>query len=125
MPTVSPKFHAPLFPSPTSFVHNSQLLGISPQCAEILDDIRFLTLSITFINSTTKTTKIRSTASRLNSRMSSVPQIILPDAAKERERQLFTTAIRLAALVYTSSVASLTPFAEPSPTSLKYLIGFC
>ena len=98
----SPQFH-----SSSTFKDNMQTLGIELEAAMLLDDIRFLTLSITSSISSRKTIKIRSTASWLYDRVKSLPPL---DPASELE--LITSAIRLTALIYTSCVVSLTPFTQ-------------
>lgn len=63
---VPPKYaeilRSPLLPYPQTFVHDKTVLGLSAETAEILDDVRFLTLSISSESEPGSTGKIRSTA---------------------------------------------------------------
>lgn len=122
-PVIPPWLSAPLFPSSKTFAQGCQLINLSREAADILDDIRFLTLSITHRTLSPKTAKIQSTASWLNSRITS---ITLPEIPKEEndnfsQKELITSIIAQTAQVYTSSIATLTPFRTPSTTSLLHL----
>jgi hypothetical protein len=102
-------FTTPLLTYPTTFEHNRCSLGITATTAVILDNIRFLTLSITNPAPVTFTSKIRSTATWLHRRIEKVnPHDVLLD----EEQNTITDIIRQTALVFTTSIATLTPFSK-------------
>lgn len=122
-PALPPWLSAPLFPSRTTFAKSCHHIDLEPAAADILDDIRFLTLSITSTTSSTKTIKVQSTASWLNSRISSF-SISEPKREEEQtssQQQLMTSILRQTAQFYTTSIATLTPFSTPSAASLLHL----
>ena len=98
---------SPQFAASLTFKENIELLDIDLEAAMILDDVRFLTLSITSPTSNTKVAKIQSTASWLHNRIEN-----LPSHTPNSESELITLSIRLTALIYTSCIASLTPFTQ-------------
>ena len=58
----SETLRSPLLPYSQTFAVDRTVLGLSAETAEILDDVRFLTLSITLALGSGDTEKIRSTA---------------------------------------------------------------
>jgi hypothetical protein len=61
-PTYAEVLRSPLLPYAQTFGHDKTVLRISDETAEILDDVRFLTLSITSASDPGSARKIRTTA---------------------------------------------------------------
>lgn len=61
-PTYAETLRSPLLAYNETFGHDKMVLSLSEEAAEILDDIRFLTLSMTSVSGTSSTSKIQSTA---------------------------------------------------------------
>lgn len=61
-PTYAVVLRSPLLPYTDKFAHDRAELGLDAETAEVLDDVRFLTLSITSVSEIGSTEKIRSTA---------------------------------------------------------------
>ena len=106
-PAPAARLSSPQYQSGSTFRDSIDTLGIDPEAAMILDDIRFLTLSITSPTSSTKVIKIQSTASWLHNRVASLPPL-----TSKTETELINSSVRLSALVYTSCIVSLTPFTQ-------------
>ncbi|KAL5314571.1 hypothetical protein ACEPPN_017212 [Leptodophora sp. 'Broadleaf-Isolate-01'] len=113
---------SPLLPYPISFQECKDSLNLSQVAAEILDDVRFLTTSITscFLSpelEQTKTTKIQSTAEWLYKRVEAITELDIVSVTPTSE--IIIDTIRLCALVYTSSIKSLTPLSQNFPPELQ------
>jgi hypothetical protein len=104
----------PFLSSPTTFAQSRETLSLSLAAAEILDDIRFLTLSITSPDSQSSTSKIQSTASWLQKQLERVPT---PSALNPSESDLFLIIIHTTALTYTKCISTLSPFANAYTSS--------
>ncbi|KAH8594979.1 hypothetical protein B0O99DRAFT_687293 [Bisporella sp. PMI_857] len=109
---------SPLLAFPTTFKDNISAFKLTPEAADILDDVSFLSTSLTSTQPPPTTNKVISTASWLHSRISSLP--IQPSKKNSSEAAVADT-IRLCAIVYTSCISTLTPFASPPPVSLSLL----
>jgi hypothetical protein len=118
IPDIAPYLSSPLYPSLITFQKTRNLLGLTPEAADILDDIRFLTLSIIAPRSTTKTAKIQSTASWLHTRINSLPTAAHPASSKALDCAHIATVIQHSALIYTASISTPMPFTLASRTSL-------
>ncbi|KAL0934716.1 Zn(2)-C6 fungal-type DNA-binding domain protein [Colletotrichum truncatum] len=107
IPTTWPDcYDSPLLGSTTRFESIAEKLGICITASKILDDVRFLTTSITTVPSLpTGTPKIRSTASWLYEKLRNMPTV-KPTATSPESDWLLET-IRLAALIYSWAVNSL------------------
>ncbi|PVH84790.1 hypothetical protein DL98DRAFT_584330 [Cadophora sp. DSE1049] len=118
---VSP-FHNPLLCSPLAdhpkhFSDITSELGLDDLAAKILDDIRFLTLSLLDAeNSAEQLTKIRATAAWLYKRLDSLetPPLTTPS----QPSNAVTHIVHLVAKVYTSSVKDMTPLSASFPSSM-------
>jgi hypothetical protein len=108
-------FTSPLLTYPTTFEHNRDSLGLSASAADILDNIRFLTLSITSPAPVVFTSEIRSTAAWLHRR---IEEMKLHDQEIDEREHVIIDIIRQTALVYTTSIATLTPFSKTYTTTL-------
>ncbi|KAH7319492.1 hypothetical protein BKA65DRAFT_103220 [Rhexocercosporidium sp. MPI-PUGE-AT-0058] len=113
---------SPLLPYPTSFQECRGSLNLSGVAAEILDDVKFLTTSITscFLSpelKQTKTSKIQSTAAWLHKRIEDIPELTIVSITPISD--IIIDAIRLCALVYTSAIKSLTPLSQNFPPELQ------
>ncbi|KAH7029155.1 uncharacterized protein B0I36DRAFT_290568 [Microdochium trichocladiopsis] len=102
-------FDSPLVDSPYTFREKQAELGITSSAAAILDDVRFLTNSITALTSATPASKlkIQTTASWLHRRLkeaSATEKNGAPDALAE--------TVRLAGLVHSYSIMTITPFSQ-------------
>ncbi|KAH7403304.1 hypothetical protein BKA64DRAFT_706804 [Cadophora sp. MPI-SDFR-AT-0126] len=109
------KARCPVLPYPTTFRECKETLNLTLTAAEILDDVRFLTTSITscFLSpelEPTKTSKIQSTAAWLHKRVSAIPP--LETVAITPTSDIIIDTIRLSALVYTSAIQTLTPLSQ-------------
>ncbi|PVH87141.1 hypothetical protein DL98DRAFT_566878 [Cadophora sp. DSE1049] len=105
----------PVLPYPTTFQECKETLSLSLTAAEILDDVRFLTTSITacFLLpelEPTKTSKIQSTAAWLHKRISAIPPLEIVSITPTSD--IIIDTIRLSALVYTSAIQTLTPLSQ-------------
>jgi hypothetical protein len=111
----------PLITSPTTFEQTRESLNLNTAAAEILDDVRFLTLSITSPDTQASTSKIQSTASWLHKQLEIIPAPIgLSDIP---EADLILEIIRITALIYTNCIATLRPFTNAhTPTQLLSLL---
>ncbi|TKW57847.1 hypothetical protein CTA1_9831 [Colletotrichum tanaceti] len=107
MPTTWPDcYDSPLIASPSRFESIAGKLGLCATAAKILDDVRFLTVSVASQSASSGwTCKVRSTASwlydRLRNRDTAGPAIV----ASEEEWILET--VRIAALIYSWSIKSM------------------
>ncbi|KAG4429758.1 hypothetical protein IFR05_014762 [Cadophora sp. M221] len=113
---------SPLLHYPISFQECKDSLNLSQVAAEILDDVRFLTTSITscFLSpelETTKTSKIQSTAEWLYKRIETIPELSIVSITPTSE--IIIDTIRLCALVYSSSIKTLTPLSQNFPPELQ------
>lgn len=110
----------PLISSPTTFTSTQEVMGLSQEAAEILDDIRFLTLCVTSPNETQASpAKIRSTASWLHGKLE-----ILPLNKADTEESTLLTIIHTTALLYTHTISTLSPFMRAyPPASLTQLLS--
>ncbi|KAF8848998.1 hypothetical protein BDZ45DRAFT_248662 [Acephala macrosclerotiorum] len=109
-PTYAEILRSPLLAYHETFRHDRMLLGLSAEAAETLDDVRFLTLSITSASSASSTTKIQSTASWLHKQLSSSPP--LDSATPPTTTTIITSAVRLIATLYILSISTLTPLSQ-------------
>ncbi|KAH9206624.1 hypothetical protein DL95DRAFT_486788 [Leptodontidium sp. 2 PMI_412] len=102
---------SPLVEYPRQFSDVRSELGLDGWTAELLDDIRFLTLSILNSDNTGKgALKVRATAEWLYKRIESFKP---PSLASSSEPYIvIANIIRLAAKIYTSFVASVTPISK-------------
>ncbi|KAH8592680.1 hypothetical protein B0O99DRAFT_716556, partial [Bisporella sp. PMI_857] len=105
----------PLLPSPTTFQGSRKELGLSDTAAVILDNVRYLTLSITCPAPTITTSKIRSTSSWHYRQTEEHPTV---DTSSSDEQSIITATIRHTALVYMHSLSTLTPFSKSYTRSL-------
>ncbi|KAL2063727.1 hypothetical protein VTL71DRAFT_5532 [Oculimacula yallundae] len=111
----------PVLAFQTSFMECREVLGLSVIISEILDDVTFLTTSITscFLSpevEVVKTVKIQSTAAWLHKRISSLP--LLPITPTTPLPLIINDTILLAALTYTSAISTLTPLSLSLPRPL-------
>ncbi|KAK3323051.1 hypothetical protein B0H66DRAFT_219062 [Apodospora peruviana] len=116
----------PLGEFPKSFAALRDKFELDEKAARILDDVRFLTLSITSSSSSTgndasttlvsrSTAKFRSTASSLHERLEALGRNTTGKGGSEvvnEEATLVTETIRLAALIYSNAIMSLRPVSE-------------
>ncbi|KAF6823639.1 Zn(2)-C6 fungal-type DNA-binding domain protein [Colletotrichum plurivorum] len=110
-------YDSPLLASPTRFEDMAEKLGLCPAAARILDDVRFLTTSVTSASTlSTGTAKIRSTASWLHDKLVNMPASRPTVASSEEEWMLET--IRLAALIYSWAIKSLRQISEFGDTAI-------
>jgi hypothetical protein len=123
---ISPGFDCPLVPYHTSFSIASStpsLAGLTTETCRILDDVRFLTVSIT--NDTkdpVPALKIRSTASWLYDRLcqTSPPPLPSHELSKEEKEQLqIEQAVRLAAKLYSRAISSITMLSATPTRSVQ------
>jgi hypothetical protein len=111
----------PLIPSPTTYTQTRETLNLCIPAAKILDDMRFLTLSITSPNLISSTSKIQATASWLNKQMEVIP--IPTNISDTLEADPILEIIRITALTYTNCISTLTPFTDAyTPTQLFSLL---
>lgn len=104
-------FDCPLIPTAARFSARCSALGLTPAAAQVLDDIRFLVTSITHgEESQTKTSKARSTAAWLHRRLQELPTETITGST--REELCVQEAIRLAALIHSWSVSTLSQISE-------------
>lgn len=107
LPTSWPRgFDSPTVPSETKFVDMQAELGLTAAAAQILDDVRFLVTSVTVgEEGPTKAPKARSTAAWLHRRLREMPAEQINEATPEK--MCMQEAIRLAALIHSWSISSL------------------
>jgi hypothetical protein len=99
----------PLITSATTYHQTREALNLSIDAAQILDDVRFLTLSITSPDSAALgVSKIQSTASWLHKQLEAIP--VLTTISEIPESEFILDIIRTTALVYSNCIAMLTPF---------------
>ncbi|KAM0335529.1 hypothetical protein ACHAQA_000577 [Verticillium albo-atrum] len=119
IPTSWPEgFDCPLITSRTTFDDVKDRLGLTVTAAKILDDVRFLTTSITETDGgPASVRKIQSTAAWLHSRLSKTPGRVEgageTEGTEGSEAEHIEEAVRLAALIYSwaiSSVAQISGF---------------
>jgi hypothetical protein len=110
---------SPLLSSPTTFAQSRETLSLSLAAAEILDDIRFLTLSITSQDSQSSTSKIQSTASWLHKQLEQIPT---PSTSNPSDSDLFFTIIHTTALIYTQCISTLSPFTNAYTSSALHAL---
>ena len=110
----------PLGEHPRGFADLQHKLHLSNEAAIILDDVRFLTFSITSTGtSACLPAKIRSTASWIHKRIQDL-DVTMPHITDgidkysqvSKEEAIVTATIRLAALVYTDAVMSARPISH-------------
>ncbi|KAK0104453.1 hypothetical protein ONS95_004742 [Cadophora gregata] len=116
------KARCPVLPYPSTFQECRETLSLSITAAEILDDVRFLTTSITscFLSpelEPTKTSKIQSTAAWLHKRIEAIPALEIVSITPTSD--IIIDTIRLSALVYTSAIQTLTPLSQNFPPDLQ------
>ncbi|OLN92824.1 hypothetical protein CCHL11_06700 [Colletotrichum chlorophyti] len=98
-------YDSPLLTSPTSFESIAEKLGVCSSTAKILDDVRFLTVSVTSASaSSASKTKIRSTASWLYEKLQNMPA--LRPTARTKEREWILETVRIAAIIYSWAIKS-------------------
>ncbi|KAE8441055.1 hypothetical protein EG329_005917 [Mollisiaceae sp. DMI_Dod_QoI] len=115
-PTYPESLRSPLLAYHETFRHDRVVLGLSDEATEILDDVRFLTLSITSASDQSSTSKIQSTAGWLHKQISSSPPfIITPDTPLIT---IITSTIRLITVLYTLSISTLIPLSHLWTSSL-------
>ena len=105
---------SPFLSSPTTFAQSRETLSLSLAAAEILDDIRFLTLSITSQDSQSNTSKIQSTASWIHKQLERIPT---PSTPNPSESELFLIIIHTTALTYTKCISTLLSFTNAYTSS--------
>jgi hypothetical protein len=111
----------PLISSPTTFAQIRETLNLSLATAEILDNVRFLTLSITSSDQQPSTSKIQSTASWIHQRLEVIP---IPTIPEPSERELILTILRTTALTFTHCISTLSPFTNAyTPSALSSLLS--
>ncbi|KAF9876967.1 hypothetical protein CkaCkLH20_05813 [Colletotrichum karsti] len=112
IPTAWPdRYDSPLLGSSTSFESIAEKFGMCVETARILDDVRFLTMSVTSVATMpTGAPKIRSTASWLYDKLRGMPG--LRPTATSSEADWMRETIRLAALIYSWAVKSLRQISE-------------
>jgi hypothetical protein len=111
----------PLISSPATFVQTRESLNLSLAAAEILDDVRFLTLSITSPDHQPSTSKIQSTASWLHKQLEQIP---IPTIPEPSESDIILTILRTTALTFTHCIATLSPFTNAyTPSALSSLLS--
>lgn len=99
-------YDSPLVASATRFESITEKLGLCASAGKILDDVRFLTTSVTSAAASSDSkSKIRSTASWLYGNLQNRPAFKPTAATSEREWILET--IRIAALIYSWSIKSV------------------
>jgi hypothetical protein len=100
----------PLITSPITYQHTPDVLNLSTAAAEILDDVQFLTLSITSTDPSIQpsTSKIQSTASWLHKQLELIP--VPTNIIDTPSSELILDILRSTALIYSSCIATLTPF---------------
>lgn len=109
LPNLTPDhLNCPLLVGLTSFSPPGDL--ISPSTGYILHDIQKLTSFVNLPSSIKNTTEIQLEASLLYNKIKALPASATPLYTSEQER-IFET-IRLAALVYTCCISTLTPFSK-------------
>ncbi|CZR68073.1 uncharacterized protein PAC_17972 [Phialocephala subalpina] len=117
-PTYAEILRSPLLAYHETFQHDRMALGLSAEAAEILDDVRFLTLSITSASHTSSPTKIQSTAAWLHKQISTSPPLTHDPTSPPTTITTTTSAIRLIATLYTLSISTLTPISQHWTSSL-------
>jgi hypothetical protein len=111
----------PLISSPTTYKQSKEILGLIVTAAEILDDVRSLTLSINSTDSKASTSQSQSTASWLHKQLEIIP--VLNNVSSSLEKELVLNIILTTALVYTNCIATLTPFTNAyTPSQLLSLL---
>ncbi|ORY62599.1 uncharacterized protein BCR38DRAFT_346452 [Pseudomassariella vexata] len=113
IPTCWPEgFDSPLIPSSITFEENHYSLNVSHTAAKILDDVRFLATSITSdCSNRDSMLKTKSTAYWLYNRLKAMPRLPSEQSSTPKS-ELIQETIRLAALVYSGSIMSLTLFSQ-------------
>jgi hypothetical protein len=97
----------------TKFEDAIEILSLGAAAAKILDDVRFLTTSITSQSSNSDiASKIRSTASWLHNRVAASPEAPNRKAFGLPESDHMLNTIRLAALMYGWSIMHLKPISQ-------------
>lgn len=112
IPKTWPKgFDCPLIPSVTKFTERRSVLGLTATAAQILEDVRFLVTSITQgEDSPSKVRKARSTATWLHRKLKEMPTEKITSSTTEKI--CVQEAIRLAALIHTWSVSTMSQISE-------------
>jgi hypothetical protein len=116
-------FESPLFGSSTHFHNILKSLDISPDTADILDDMKFLTTSVqgdlayqhTF-GTYQSNIKLNATSLWTRNRVADLPAIS-PTSLNSTEDLIYET-VRLAALLYSTAISSRSPFSYTSQYSI-------
>jgi hypothetical protein len=112
----------PLIASPTTYKQTQEFLNLSMTTAEILDDVRFLTLLITSSDVQSSTSHIQSTASWFHEKLEATP--ISTNTSYTPEADLVFEIIHTTALTYTNCIATLTPFTNAyTPEELHSILS--
>ncbi|KAE9580206.1 hypothetical protein CGCF415_v007068 [Colletotrichum fructicola] len=111
VPTTWPDgYDSPLLASPTSFESVAETLGLCVEAARVLDDVRFLTMSVTSAAAglaTGGSPKIRSTASWLYDKLGNLGASRSRPTEASSEADWVLETVRLAGLIYSWAVRSL------------------
>jgi hypothetical protein len=123
IPTLYPeKFSSPLLSFQATFQQCCDHLDVDLATAEILDDVRLLTLCITseYFDYTKKNTssKVQNTALSINRRLHALPAI----STRPSETEVIHEAIRIATLIYTNCIMTLIPFFNSSDKLLLQIL---
>jgi hypothetical protein len=118
MPTSCPRnLDSPLVPSGHTFEDQMDSLGLELVGANILDDVRFLTMSITSPKRIPRSKqKIQTTATWLHNRLDAEPA---PGSTSgNSEDELIVECIRIASLIYSRSIMKLVQISKLGASSL-------
>lgn len=111
----------PLISSPTTYRQTRKTLGLDVTAAKILDDVRFLTLSITSPDAQAGTSKIQSAASWLHKQLEIIP--VQTNVLSSPEYEPVLDIILTTALIFTNCIFTLSPFTNAyNPTQLLSLL---
>ncbi len=114
-PSVPDRLVSPLVASDGTFESRRDSWGLDVEAARLLDDVRFLTLSITSqaAGSANDTKKVLTTASWLHGRIAASPSRCVAVAGPDDDDDdVIHDVIRTAALVYTWSIMTRTPLSR-------------
>ncbi|KAK0101436.1 hypothetical protein ONS95_006609 [Cadophora gregata] len=116
-PSYSPTLCSPLVDHPKRFADLGSKLGLDDLSTKILDDVRFLTLSLLNAESSAEQlVKIRATAEWLYTRLSS--SILPPLTPPSLISNALSHMIHLTAKVFTSSIKNMTPLSDSFTSSM-------
>lgn len=106
-------FDSPLIPSAVTFDSNRYILGINPEAARVLDDVRFLITSIAWVVTPLESgsSKIRSTATWLHQRLQRLSDPEKTNGNSD-EADTIWKAIRLAGLIFSWSIMSVSHISQ-------------